>query len=366
MENTRGHFVTRATLEAIEHDLEELMATGNTSRSDDLLNSMHDELMKYKKRAEAAEDTIKVSNARTAILERDLDALDASLQAQKRLTATEVTKIETDKEELKRLLRAAQAETARLRQGSSKGKDQPDQAKVAAEEVTRLNNLLQQANAAALKAKAQVDILQKEKISLMKAKADEEAIRARMEKVSFSDAVKAKLEPTKVPLPPSSFVGKKLFTEGMRTMAAEYMTLNREAYREKAFKLMELAKDADPKNALGVKKLMGLLFMKVKKMPQSERKKLEPVFVHAYDFLVSKTGPPLGAFKKELHSVMASSVEEQAKEIEEAEGKETWWQSIKFDFWTAKQKAGNRFHTFFSKLKFQGFFVKLKSFFKFW
>lgn len=341
----KGFWVQAEKLDALESGLERLISgEEKTSLDMSALSSLNEELQELRRENASRKTILEASKLNEAKLKGDLEQMKRSADAMRELSQKEKADIGQTIDELKEELSSAKKSLASSRQANresakeataDKGALQAD-LKLKADEVTRLNNLLADLNGQVKgKTKAVNDAYAQ--VESLKARIEaESSLQKRASGMSYSDALKqpaSELKPLD-PIPePERYVLKKALKSDVKTKLEDYAALKREAIRERAHKLMEIANSTDPKNFVGYKAYASVLFSKIKDTPVGRRMRFEPAIDDLWESMAFTSGKPLRAVKAQYNELFNTPVEEQEKEKASSAGSETWWQSIKFDFW---------------------------------
>lgn len=342
----KGYWVQESTLTRLETELKEISESGaSASLTPAAIKELNDELQALRSQNATQKTILEASKANEANLTRDLAQLQASFEAKKKLSDKEKADLRTAQSKLRDELKALKAEAAKVKKEEKPGKDASDEvkaqydAKVKAlsEESQRLNSALEDVNK---DLKSRTDELNRAFASVKRLEASLEAerdLQSRMSSKTFSEALKDEAPPPLrklEPIPePTSFTLKKAFSAKAMSFLEAYANKRREDIRDRAFQLMQFANETDPKNFVGYKAYAELIWHSIRRTGPKDRQKFDGVLDSLWESMVIKSGPPLKAVKEAYRDVFQKSEDEQAEEIEFSKGKETWWQSLKFDFW---------------------------------
>lgn len=335
-----GFFLTKEVVNQWRDDLYDVMAAGNSSLGPSALIELNDQLNEATAELDRYKDLYTASQTQIGLLNQDLAKAKDGLAASERISAARQTELRA---EVDRITFEFNRVTSEHKEIKKKHGAKATETAESAKRVTDLNNQLQEAH----------KLLNAEKLSCTALAAKVQKLEsdiANMEKLKQRQAERTWADVANDPPPPLDPVqptGIRLIDRVVNEKAREELlkeaSTKRDDARERAWHLLQAAREVDPKNWVGWRQYTDILFKKVKTASYKKRQQYLPLIDKVSEALRSKTGPSIDSVKEEFSSFFSTDPVHQAKEMKTPVGQETWWQALKFDFWLARRRLSLTF-----------------------
>jgi len=350
MKEQAGFFMTTDQLRTLEDRLHVLMVSGATSMSPTGLLVLQDQLNEMTSRAQKAEIQLAATERKAESINLDLKSAKDAFDAQNKASQMALKDINKEKFDLKASLKELQDK----QRAAAKTSSDPEVVAERAKLITKLQNELAAMNATyALEQsktrslKSQVEMLENEvKVVAAQKKRYTSAI------IVDDDAPLTVLDPIAYDEVLDGAVLKKVFSNETLNLLNEAAAVRRSNIREYAHKLLELAGRTDPKNFVGYKDYMNVVFNKVKGTTAKARARYLPALDGVYRSMAAKGGPKLKEVKNEFSELFGKNPEAEKKTREKVKtGKYSWWDALKFDIKYYRMQSQLRWSIFKKEAK---------------
>lgn len=348
-EKKSGWFITKAAFDELEAGLDKAMLNGSTSVSPETLIDLQEQLAAMATRAQRAELELAAANTAATSLKEQLATGQAQLRQVQKEASDEKARLNLEKSALQKKLQPLEQAQKEARVRAS----DPDVVRERGEQISSLQKQLAVVNAAYAAEVGKVNATHaavknlEAELRLERLRADKARAASFEPKMVTVDEPLQELEPFSMDPEVTGALKLRFLDKESMAALAESAKARRENVREYAHSLLAVAHKRDPRNHIGYKDYLNLVFKKVKSTSARKRDRYMKLLDDVHDSFAFENSKKLKDIKDTYKTLFEpDSKESQANSAKVVSGSSSWWDDLLFDLKCRKIEAKLRWSIF--------------------